>query len=147
MIFSKIENARMKSQSDNLPSTSWCSRAALFLAVLACFALRVGADTNSADPTRYLNDVKVLASPAMEGRGAGTKGIASAAKMIEDRYRSLGIEPAGTKGYFQPFTVITGAKLNDGNRLQTDDGRSKQEWKLNQDFVPFSFSASGEVSG
>ena len=28
-----------------------------------------------ADPTRYLNDVKALASPDMEGRGAGTKGL------------------------------------------------------------------------
>ena len=28
-----------------------------------------------ADPTRYLNDIKSLAAPVMEGRGAGTKGL------------------------------------------------------------------------
>ena len=114
---------------------------------LAFLALRVTADTSSADPKRYLDDVKALASPSMEGRGAGTKGIGLAANMIEARYRSLGIEPAGTKGYFQPFTVITGAMLKEGNRLAVDDGKSKQELKLSQDFVPFSFSASGNVSG
>jgi len=83
----------------------------------------------------------------MEGRGAGTKGIGLAANMIEQRYRTLGLQPAGAKGYFQPFSVITGATLKAGNRLEVDDGKSKQELRLNQDFVPFSFSASGEAAG
>jgi Peptidase family M28/PDZ domain/PA domain len=110
-------------------------------------AVHIAADTNSADPKRYWDDVKALASPDMEGRGAGTKGIARAANMIEQRYLSLGLQPAGAKSFFQPFTVITGAKLNPGNRLEVEDGKSKQGLKLNQDFVPFSFSASGEVAG
>jgi len=83
----------------------------------------------------------------MEGRGAGTKGIGLAAAMIEQRYRSLGLQPAGTKSYFQPFTVITGAKLNAGNHLEFEDGKAKQVLKLDQDFAPFSFSASGEAAG
>src|SRR5579863_6583229 len=114
---------------------------------LAFIAIRVAADGNSADPQRYLNDVKSLSAPAMEGRGAGTKGIDLAAHLIEQRYRTLGLQPAGVKSYFQPFTVITGAKLKDGNRLEVQDGKSKQGLKLDQDFVPFSFSASGEVAG
>ena len=122
-------------------------RAASLALALAFCGVRVAADGASADPQRFLNDVKTLASPAMEGRGAGTKGIALAADMIEQRYRSLGLQPAGTKSFFQPFTVITGAKLNDGNRLEVADGNSKRELKLNQGFVPFSFSSSGNVSG
>ena len=59
----------------------------------------------------------------MEGRGAGTKGIERAANLIEQRYRSLGLQPAGAKSYFQPFTVITGAKLKEGNRLEVEDGK------------------------
>ena len=62
---------------------------------LAFFAAHIAADTNSADAKRYLDDVKTLASPAMEGRGAGTKGIERAADLIEQRYRSLGLQPAG----------------------------------------------------
>jgi hypothetical protein len=114
---------------------------------LAFIAIRVAADGNSADPQRYLNDVKSLSAPAMEGRGAGTKGIDLAAHLIEQRYRTLGLQPAGVKSYFQPFIVITGAKLKDGNRLEVQDGKSKQGLKLDQDFVPFSFSASGEADG
>ncbi len=83
----------------------------------------------------------------MEGRGAGTKGIVRAADMIEQRYRSLGLQPAGTKSYFQPFTVITGAKLKGTNRLEVKDGASKEDLKLNQEYVPFSFSSSGEIAG
>ena len=114
---------------------------------LAFLAIRVAADADSADPKRYLDDVKSLSAPQMEGRGAGTKGIELAAHLIEERYRSLGLQPAGVKSYFQPFTVITGAQLKDGNRLEVQDGKLKQGLRLNQDFVPFSFSASGEVAG
>jgi hypothetical protein len=136
----------------NRPNTSLSIRRALlhtyFLgAVFALLAVRTAADTNTADPKRYLDDVKALSSPAMEGRGAGTKGIGLAANMIEQRYRAVGLQPAGSKSYFQPFTVITGAKLKEGNRLEFEDGKSKRGLKLNQDFVPFSFSASGEIAG
>jgi len=125
--------------------TAFC--AWIFAASIAFCSARVAADTSAtADPKRYLNDVKALASPAMEGRGAGTKGIGLAANMIEQRYRALGLQPAGSKSYFQPFTVITGAKLKEGNRLQLEDGKSRRALKLNEDFVPFSFSASGEVT-
>jgi hypothetical protein len=117
------------------------------VAIWTLLALRAVADTGSADPKKYLDDIKVLASPSMEGRGAGTRGIVRAADYIEQRYRSLGLQPAGSKSFFQPFTVITGAKLKDGNRLEVADAKSKQELKLNQDFVPFSFSASGEAAG
>src|SRR5271170_1543306 len=120
------------------------------LALAAAFALlaaRVLADANSADPKRYLDDIKNLSAPVMEGRGAGTKGIELAAQLIEKRYESLGLQPAGTKSYFQPFTVITGAKLQEGNRLEVQDGNSKHGLKLNENFVPFSFSASGEAAG
>ena len=51
-----------------------------------------------ADPARYLNDIKTLAAPDMEGRGAGTKGLGRATKYLEHRYKSLGLQPAGTNG-------------------------------------------------
>ena len=42
----------------------------------------------------------------MEGRGAGSKGLIRAQHLIEKRYQSLGLEPAGTSTYLQPFSVI-----------------------------------------
>ncbi len=64
--------------------------------VFALLALATTTSVGPADPKLYLNDIKALAAPAMEGRGAGTKGLAKAAKYLEHRYKSLGMQPAGT---------------------------------------------------
>jgi len=122
---------------------------ALVLALLACadVALAAAPATPPADPQRYLDDIKALSAPAMEGRGAGTKGITRAEHLIEKRYKSLGLEPAGTDSYLQPFTVITGAQLKGKNSFAVLTGDHKRELKAKQDFVPFSFSASGSAHG
>jgi len=120
-----------------------------FLLVLAAAVLLVAASTpvQQADPSRYLNDIKSLAAPDMEGRGAGTKGLTRAEHLIEKRYKELGLQPAGVNGYAQPFTVITGAKLKSDNSLSVRTPDSKKELKIDQDFVPFSFSSSGQGGG
>ncbi|HZL66394.1 MAG TPA: M28 family peptidase, partial [Candidatus Limnocylindrales bacterium] len=123
-------------------------RRSMLCVVLACslLATATAPSIGSADPTRYLNDIKTLAAPNMEGRGAGTKGLAKATKYIEHRYKTLGLQPAGTNGYLQPFTVTTGAKLKSHNQFLVDEGGKKQPLTLNQDFVPVSFSSSGSLT-
>jgi Peptidase family M28/PDZ domain/PA domain len=119
---------------------------ALFLAATAPAQAPASAPAlGKADATRYLDTIRTLASPEMEGRGAGTRGIDLAAHLLEQRYRTLGLDPAGTQGFFQPFTVTTGAKLVSGNDLREDLGGKKKILKLSDDFVPFSFSSSGEA--
>lgn len=118
---------------------SW--RSNVYRALILTLALS-GAATESSDAQRYLTDIKTLTTPAMEGRGDGTRGLTRAAHLIEHRFNSFGLEPAGTHSYFQPFTVVTGARLKNGNHFQA----GKTELKLNQDFVPFSFSASESAS-
>ena len=119
----------------------------LALAFAAAAPAQAPAPTlGKADAVRYLDTDKTLASPEMEGRGAGTKGIDRAAHLLEQRYQSLGLDPAGTQGFFQPFTVTTGAKLVSGNDLQEDVAGKKKILKLNEDFVPFSFSSSGQAA-
>ncbi len=71
------------------------------------------------------------------------EGTGQASKYLEHRYKSLGLKPAGTSGYLQPFTVTTGAKLKSDNTVIEDIGGKKQPLMLNQDFVPASFSSSG----
>ena len=138
---------------ENLLHSKRTRRASALAAILCICAGSLCADlagqsVGSADPTRYLDDVKALTAPAMEGRGDGTKGLTLAARMLEKRYRQLGLKPAGSNSYFQPFTLITGAKLRSSrNRFAVDDAAQKRELKLNQDFVPFSFSSSGFRNG
>jgi len=115
-------------------------------ALVTLQALAAPQSIGTADPSRYLDDIKSLTAPSMEGRGDDTKGLTRAAHLLEKRYHELGLKPAGTNSYFQPFTVITGAKLQADNRFSVQEGDQKQGLKLNQDFVPFSFSSSGSVT-
>src|SRR6267143_102620 len=126
-------------------SYHWRRRGALL--ALAFFAASAVAAADSADPKRYLEDIKALTTPAMAGRGDGDPGLTLAASMIEQRFRALGLRPAGKNSYLQPFTVVTGAKLKENNRLEILNGGAKKDLKLNEDFVPFSFSSSDDISG
>lgn len=119
----------------------YCPLLILALVVL----LAASTPVQQADPARYLNDIKSLASPEMEGRGAGTKGLTRSEHLIEQRYKGLGLRPAGVNGYAQPFKVVTGARLKSDNHFIVQTAGSKKEIKIDQDFVPYSFSASGEV--
>jgi hypothetical protein len=119
--------------------------AILLTLALAFLSLAAAPAIPSADPHRFLDDIKALTTPAMEGRGAGSKGLTRAEHLIEKRYKSLGLEPAGTNSYLQPFTVITGAHLKGKNHFAVLTGDQKRELKPKQDFVPFSFSASGSA--
>ena len=131
-----------------MPNAKWSRRCLPAISALLClFLVSASTPVPQADPTRYLNDVKSLASPEMEGRGAGTKGLTRAEHLIEKRYKELGLQPAGAHGYAQPFSLITGAKLKPDNSLKVEASGVTTDLKIDQDFVPFSFSLSGEVSG
>jgi len=118
----------------------------LFAVLAIAAAMLAASSTPQADPNRYITDIKALASPEMEGRGAGTKGLIRAEHLIEKRYKELHIEPAGVKEYAQPFSVVTGARLKSDNRCVVQTAGKKQELTIEQGFVPFSFSASGRVT-
>ena len=118
----------------------------LFAVLAIAAAMLAASSTPQADPNRYVADIKALASPEMEGRGAGTKGLIRAEHLIEKRYKELHIEPAGVKGYAQPFSVITGARLKSDNRCVVQSTDKRQELTIEHDYVPFSFSASGQVA-
>jgi Peptidase family M28/PDZ domain/PA domain len=124
----------------------WCAAGVLGLA-LAALAAAQSLTVGTANATRYLNDVKALTMPQMEGRGDGTPGLTRAARLLENQYKRVGLQPAGTQGFFQAFQVTTGAKLAGKNEMIEQNGGPRKELKLNEDFVPFSFSSSGEASG
>ena len=117
----------------------------LFAVLAIAVAALAASSAPQADPNRYVTDIKALASPEMEGRGAGTQGLIRAEHLLEKRYKELHIEPAGVKGYTQPFSVVTGARLKSDNRCAVQTADKKQELTIEKDFTPFSFSASGQV--
>ena len=54
---------------------------------------------------RWMAHVKVLADDDMEGRLTGTPGYDRAAAYVAAQYQKLGLQPAGTNGYYQPVAL------------------------------------------
>ncbi len=120
---------------------------ALVLFVVGALYSSASSDSvGNANPATYLQDVRALTVPGMEGRGDGTKGLERARHYIERRFRQLGLKPVGTGSYAQPFEVTTGARLRSKNRLEVHANGRSTVMKLNQDYVPLSFSSIGTVT-
>lgn len=91
------------------------------------------------DPAACFAEVATaLSTDEMQGRGLGTAGIESAAKLIEGHFAGLGLK-AGADGYRQGFEVQTGVELGEGNALS-----SSAEMTVGEQFMPLGFSSSGE---
>jgi len=81
--------------------------AALALALAAAPPARTSAAAErviTADSIRA--HVRFLASDLLEGRGPGTRGDALAEAYIATQLESLGLHPAGSQGFFQPFDIV-----------------------------------------
>ena len=57
------------------------------------------------DVAQLRADIQFLASDALEGRRAGSRGYDAAAEYVASRFATLGIAPAGLGGYFQPVRL------------------------------------------
>src|SRR5256884_9679369 len=62
--------------------------------------------SNHFDGKTWWNHVKVLADDNMEGRETGSEGLRKAEEYIVQQLTNAGLEPAGTKGYYQTVKFI-----------------------------------------
>lgn len=81
---------------------------ATFLLTLAAAppARTVAAAERAIDAGAIRAHVRFLASDLLEGRGPGTRGDALAQAYIASQLESLGLRPAGTEGFRQPFDIV-----------------------------------------
>ncbi|MDP1826853.1 MAG: M28 family peptidase [Archangium sp.] len=92
---------------------------------------------------RISSDATWLADPAREGRGVGTKGLEAAGTWLEERFKSLGLEPLGVDGGFRvPFEVTTKVTSGAGTVLSVA-GKSVAA----TDFTTVGWSTQGAVKG
>lgn len=82
-------------------------RRALFCALLLAPALLPALPAGAAPAeSRWMAHVRVLADDNMEGRLTGTPGYDRAAAYVAGQFRLLGLQPAGTQGFFQPVPLL-----------------------------------------
>jgi hypothetical protein len=125
------------------------ARLVTWLSLSVCFVLIAGSARASprqeeveTSPERYLEHVRILASPDMQGRGNGTPELDRAAEYLAGQFEAMGLEPAGEGGtWFQTFEVTTDTRVGPGNALTLGDTPLEDSA-----FEPLRFSASGTVS-
>jgi len=124
------------------------------LLVLVVFPLLTFAQTKKqrkaqekADKITFTNiqsHIQYLADDKLQGRRTGTEGELLAMKYIADQFAKNGLQPKGTNGFIQEFTINEGKQFDEtNNTLSVNDNKLE----LKKDFFPLPFSANKMVSG
>lgn len=69
------------------------------------------------EPISMMDDVYFLAADSMAGRETGAPGEQMAADYLAKRFEEIGLEPKGTKGYFQEFTFKQGSNPHEESKI------------------------------
>ena len=85
--------------------------------------------------------VTFLASDSLKGRKPGTPEAGVAAQYILDNFKAAGLKPMFDNG-FQYFEIVSDVTLGPANALSFEGFTGT----LKKDFIPLSFSSSGEIS-
>ncbi|GAB2499495.1 M28 family metallopeptidase [Arenimonas alkanexedens] len=92
-------------------------------------------------------DVAFLADDLLEGRAAGTRGYDLAAHYVANRYRAIGLAPAGDDGsYFQAVPLLEARRVREGATftVQREDGALV--FVFQDEFLPgLNFNATSHV--
>ena len=85
--------------------------------------------------------ISYLADDKLEGRRAGSNGENLAMEYISNQFKTIGITPKGTEGYYQPFEINEGKQIGDSTVFIINE----TALKAGTDFFPFLFSAEKKV--
>lgn len=85
--------------------------------------------------------IQYLADDKLEGRRTGTNGEKMAMEYISNQFKSIGLLPKGSKGYYQPFEVNEGKQIDDSTKLIINGNNLA----AGKDFFPFPFSLNQKM--
>jgi Zn-dependent M28 family amino/carboxypeptidase len=127
-------------------ATATAATAASATAAATAPGRSAGVETRSPiSPARMSATVRTLASDAFEGRAPGTAGEARTVAYLIDRFRALGLEPAGDDGFTQPVPLIHNT-AGAPTRLEVNVGGSVVPLLAGRDINPQSLRALSQVS-
>ena len=96
---------------------------------------RSQADLPEVSAARLEEHINYLASDRLAGRGTGTPGYDSAARYVADHYAALGLDSAGTRGFFQPVP-FRHARAVEGSSLVLAGKAGRRALVAYRDYVP-----------
>ena len=89
-------------------------------------------------------DLRYLADDKLEGRDTGTRGYDLAAEYVAERYKQIGLRPAGEDGtFFQKVPLLKAVRQQQGASLVIDRNGGKVSLEFLEEFVPgFNYNAA-----
>lgn len=94
-------------------------------------------ESAGADARRIEADLRFLADDLLEGREAGTRGHELAALYVAQRFRAIGLHPAGENGgYYQTVPLLRATRLPDGNTLTVRRADATTALHVRDQFLP-----------
>jgi len=85
--------------------------------------------------------ISYLADDKLEGRRTGSAGEKLAMEYISKQFEQIGLEPKGTKGYYQAFEVYDGKQVNPSTHLIINNN----DLKMGKEFFPLAFSGNQSI--
>jgi hypothetical protein len=92
-----------------------------------------------------LRTVKILASAEFDGRLPGSEGYDKTAAFVAERFKQIGLIPAGDEEYFQYLNVEYN-KIDSPVVFKVIDGGSAVSYQHGKDFVLRGFTGSGNLN-
>jgi Tol biopolymer transport system component len=90
--------------------------------------------------------VTYLASDELDGRLTGTEGEKLATQYVADAFQNIGLVPFGDKDtWFENFQFTAGVALGKGNKLTLQGSKEPQDFTVDRDWRPLSFSQIGDI--
>ncbi|MGC2698474.1 MAG: M28 family metallopeptidase [Candidatus Angelobacter sp.] len=87
------------------------------------------------DGNSWWNYVKVLAADDMEGRETGSFGLRKAQEYVVEQLKSAGLEPVGSKGFYQPVQLISRQIVESDSSLALIHNKQAQPLTLGDDAI------------
>jgi Zn-dependent M28 family amino/carboxypeptidase len=82
-------------------------------------------------------DLRFLADDLLEGREAGTRGFALASLYVAERFRAIGLQPAGEDGsYYQAVPMLKATRQEEGARFVIERDGKRTGLRFREQFLP-----------
>lgn len=117
--------------------------AVFFIFVVGCATVKTIPLTDEQIKANLKKHISTLSSDKFEGRETGTKGEQLATDYVVSQFKEVGLKQKEEKGYLQTFAFTQGANIGKSTQLYIN----ANSYKVNKDFYPLQFSASGIVTG
>jgi hypothetical protein len=117
---------------------------ALFVSSTVLMAETESAQSPTFNSERTMETIRTLASDRFQGRQTGWKGGTASEQWMAEQIENLGLEPGGTDGYFQLFTLLNSQEKSASITL-LDSPFGKIHFVYGDDFTLITNSGSGKV--